>query len=75
MKPAAPSAGVVAGGSIRAIMEAAGVRNVLTKSLGSANKINNAKATMLALSQLRQPKEEVARRKAMVEVKEAATGG
>lgn len=75
LKPAAPSVGVIAGGSIRAIMEAAGVRNVLTKSLGSANKINNAKATILGLSQLRQPKEEVARRKATVEVKEAVSGG
>ncbi|MFC2002392.1 30S ribosomal protein S5 [Chloroflexota bacterium] len=73
LKPAAPSVGIIAGGSIRAILEAAGVRNVLTKSLGSPNKINNAKATILALSQLRQPKEEVARRMAAVEVKEATS--
>ena len=72
LKPAAPSVGIIAGGCIRAIMEAAGVKNILTKSLGSANKINNAKATILGLSHLRHPKEEVAKRKASVMTKEAA---
>ena len=74
LKPAAPSVGIIAGGSIRAILVAAGVKNILTKSLGSANKINTAKATILGLSQLRQPKEEVARRKGMMGVKEASSG-
>ena len=75
LKPAAPSTGIVAGGSIRAVLEAAGVKDVLSKSLGSANKINMAKATMLALSQLRLPKEEVAKRKGVpTAVEEAASG-
>ena len=51
------------------------VKNILTKSMGSPNKINNAKATLLALSKLRYPKEEVAKRKSTPEVKEEATGG
>ena len=68
LKPAAPGTGVVAGGSIRAVLEAAGIKDVLTKSLGSSNRINMAKAAMLALSQLKNPKEELARRKSVLKV-------
>jgi small subunit ribosomal protein S5 len=63
LKPAGSGTGIIAGSSIRAVLEAAGVKDILTKSLGSSNRINMAKATMLALSQLKDPQEELAKRK------------
>lgn len=62
LKPASPGTGVIAAGGVRAVLEAAGVRDILTKSLGSANVLNVVQATFDALEQLKSPEEEAARR-------------
>lgn len=69
MKPASPGTGVIAGGAVRSIMEAAGIMDVLAKSLGSRNPVNVARATIEGLQSIRDP--EVARQRRLEVIQEA----
>lgn len=64
MKPAPPGTGVMAGGGVRMVVESAGIRDIVAKSLGSSNVVNVAQAAMRALGRLQDIEGEVARRKA-----------
>ncbi len=63
LKPAAPGTGVIAGAGVRAVAQAAGIRDLLSKVLGSRNPINVVKATFMALDEMRLPEDAVAARK------------
>lgn len=62
LKPARPGTGIIAGGAIRPVIEMAGIKNIVSKMLGSSNKLNNVQATIKALSELTTPAELSARR-------------
>src|SRR5438309_2023203 len=63
LKPAAPGTGVIAGGAVRAVVEAAGIKDILSKSQGSSNPVNVVQVALLALSNLRDPQAVVQQRR------------
>lgn len=67
LRPASPGSGVIAGGSVRVVLELAGLQNALGKQLGSDNALNNARATLVAIQKMRQFSEVAALRRMPME--------
>lgn len=68
LKPASPGTGVIAGGSVRAVVELAGIKDILTKARRSTNPVNSVKAAFKALSMLRDPQTVIANRRELAEM-------
>ncbi|MBI2957544.1 MAG: 30S ribosomal protein S5 [Chloroflexi bacterium] len=75
LKPASPGTGVIAGGSVRSVLDAVGVKDILTKSLGCSNPTNVVRATIKALGSLEVPEEAIARRKGAPTAEKGAENG
>jgi len=75
LRPASAGTGVIAGGGVRAVLLAAGVKDVLSKSMGNRNPVNMVKATILALGQLRDVNAVIAKRKGTILPQEVPSGG